>query len=56
VFLSHSGARALFAERKLKADDLLKAVAATGGVIGDRGLAAHNDLAGASATLARVRH
>ena len=34
VFLSHSGARALFAERKLKADDLLKAVAASGGVIG----------------------
>jgi membrane dipeptidase len=34
VFLSHSGARALFAERKLKDDDLLKAVAATGGVIG----------------------
>ena len=34
VFLSHSGARALFAERKLKADDLLKAVADTGGVIG----------------------
>ncbi len=34
VFLSHSGARALFAERKLKDDDLLKAVAETGGVIG----------------------
>lgn len=34
VFLSHSGARALFAERKLKGDDLLKAVADTGGVIG----------------------
>lgn len=34
VFLSHSGARALFAERKLKHDDLLKAVASTGGVIG----------------------
>jgi membrane dipeptidase len=34
VFLSHSGARALFAERKLKDDDLLKAVAATGGMIG----------------------
>jgi membrane dipeptidase len=34
VFLSHSGARALFSERKLKDDDLLKAVAATGGVIG----------------------
>jgi membrane dipeptidase len=34
VFLSHSGARALFAERKLKDDDLLKAVADTGGVIG----------------------
>ena len=34
VFLSHSGARALFSERKLKEDDLLKAVAATGGVIG----------------------
>jgi membrane dipeptidase len=34
VFLSHSGARALFTERKLKSDDLLKAVAETGGVIG----------------------
>ena len=34
VFLSHSGARALFSERKLKTDDLLKAVAETGGVIG----------------------
>ncbi len=34
VFLSHSGARALFAEMKMKNDDLLKAVAATGGVIG----------------------
>jgi membrane dipeptidase len=34
VFLSHSGARALFPERKLKTDDLLKAVAQTGGVIG----------------------
>ena len=34
VFLSHSGARALFPERKLKNDDLLKAVAGTGGVIG----------------------
>lgn len=34
VFLSHSGARALFPERKLKDDDLLKAVADTGGVIG----------------------
>ncbi|HYJ59922.1 MAG TPA: membrane dipeptidase [Actinomycetota bacterium] len=34
VFLSHSGARALFSERKLKEDDLLRAVADTGGVIG----------------------
>jgi membrane dipeptidase len=34
VFLSHSGARALFAERKLKEDDLLRAVADTGGMIG----------------------
>jgi membrane dipeptidase len=34
VFLSHSGARALFSERKLKTDDLLKAVAGTGGMIG----------------------
>ena len=34
VFLSHSGARALFPERKLKSDDLLAAVADTGGVIG----------------------
>ena len=34
VFLSHSGARALFPEKKLKTDDLLRAVAATGGVIG----------------------
>jgi membrane dipeptidase len=34
VFLSHSGARALFPEMKLKTDDLLKAVADTGGVIG----------------------
>jgi membrane dipeptidase len=34
VFLSHSGARALFPERKLKTDDLLKAMAGTGGVIG----------------------
>ncbi len=34
VYLSHSGARALFGERKLKTDDLLKAVADTGGVIG----------------------
>jgi len=37
VFLSHSGARALFSERKLKEDDLLKAVAGTGGVIGIEG-------------------
>ena len=41
VFLSHSGARALFSERKLKSDDLLKAVAETGGVI-DEGIAAHD--------------
>ena len=34
VFLSHSGARALFGERKLKTDDLLKAIAGTGGMIG----------------------
>lgn len=34
VFLSHSGARALFEEGKLKTDDLLKAVAETGGVVG----------------------
>jgi membrane dipeptidase len=34
VFLSHSGARALFSERKLKEDDLLKAMAETGGVVG----------------------
>jgi membrane dipeptidase len=34
VFLSHSGARALFPERKLKTDDLLKAIADTGGMIG----------------------
>jgi membrane dipeptidase len=34
VFLSHSGARALFYEPKLKTDELLKAVAATGGVCG----------------------
>jgi membrane dipeptidase len=34
VFLSHSGARALFPERKLKTDDLLKAVADTGGMVG----------------------
>jgi membrane dipeptidase len=34
VFLSHSGARTLFSEGKLKEDDLLKAVAGTGGVIG----------------------
>jgi membrane dipeptidase len=34
VFLSHSGARALFPEAKLKEDDLLRAVADTGGVIG----------------------
>ena len=34
VFLSHSGARALFSERKLKSDGLLKSVAETGGVIG----------------------
>ena len=34
MFLSHSGARALFSETKLKEDDLLKAVAETGGVIG----------------------
>ena len=37
VFLSHSGARALFSERKLKEDDLLRAVAETGGVIGIEG-------------------
>ncbi len=37
VFLSHSGARALFDEMKLKTDDLLKAVADTGGVIGVEG-------------------
>jgi membrane dipeptidase len=34
VFLSHSGARALYGELKLKEDELLKAVAETGGVIG----------------------
>lgn len=34
VFLSHSGARALYNELKLKTDDLLRAVAGTGGVIG----------------------
>jgi membrane dipeptidase len=34
VFLSHSGARALFPERKLKDDDLLKVMAGTGGVVG----------------------
>jgi membrane dipeptidase len=34
VFLSHSGARALFPEMKLKTDELLRAVADTGGVIG----------------------
>lgn len=34
VFLSHSGARALYPEMKLKNDDLLRAVADTGGVIG----------------------
>ena len=34
VFLSHSGARALFDEGKLKTDDLLKAVADTGGICG----------------------
>jgi membrane dipeptidase len=34
MFLSHSGARALYGERKLKTDDLLRAVAGTGGVIG----------------------
>ena len=34
VFLSHSGARALYPEMKLKTDELLRAVAASGGVIG----------------------
>jgi membrane dipeptidase len=34
VFLSHSGARALFDEGKLKTDELLKAVAASGGLCG----------------------
>jgi membrane dipeptidase len=34
VFLSHSGARALFREPKLKTDDLLKAVASSGGICG----------------------
>ena len=34
LFLSHSGARTLFGERKLKTDELLKAIAGTGGVIG----------------------
>ncbi len=34
VFLSHSGARALWPIAKLKSDDLLKAVADTGGVVG----------------------
>jgi membrane dipeptidase len=34
VFLSHAGARALYGERKMKDDDLLRAVADTGGVIG----------------------
>jgi membrane dipeptidase len=34
VFLSHSGARTLFSEGKLKEDGLLKAVAGSGGVIG----------------------
>src|SRR5262245_9728267 len=33
-FLSHSGARALCDEGKLKTDDLLKAVADTGGMVG----------------------
>ncbi len=37
VFLSHSGSRALFAEPKLKEDDLLRAVADTGGVVGIEG-------------------
>ncbi len=34
VFLSHTGARALWPIPKMKGDDLLKAVAGTGGVIG----------------------
>src|SRR5437867_4430472 len=34
VFLSHSGARALFDEGKLKTDELLQAVADTGGICG----------------------
>lgn len=34
VFLSHSGARALWPAPKMKTDELLKAVADTGGVIG----------------------
>jgi membrane dipeptidase len=34
VFLSHSGARALFHMLKLKDDDLLRSVAATGGICG----------------------
>jgi len=34
VFLSHSGSRAMFPEPKMKEDELLKAVAGTGGVIG----------------------
>jgi membrane dipeptidase len=34
VFLSHSGARALYPERKLKTDELLRAVGGTGGLIG----------------------
>ena len=43
VFLSHSGARALFSERKLKSDGLLKAVAGDRRRDRDRGVAAHDD-------------
>ena len=54
VFLSHSGARALYPEMKLKTDDLLKAVAATGGVIGIEASPHTTELAGQPHSLESV--
>ncbi|MEP6759470.1 MAG: membrane dipeptidase [Actinomycetota bacterium] len=54
VFLSHSGARALYPEMKLKTDELLRAVADTGGVIGIEAAPYTTTLAGVPHTLETV--
>ncbi|MFI5055888.1 MAG: dipeptidase [Actinomycetota bacterium] len=54
VFLSHSGARALYPEMKLKTDDLLRAVADTGGVIGIEAAPHTTTLVGVPHTLETV--